>query len=189
MRRLQWLTLAVLAMLSIGPAIADEPVKPAAPASEGSTAEGPAASPDQASLEEEFAELMSGATLIGSYTDESGDGDEEPPTLHQEKYTLGEVKKLKDNRWRFEVRIQYGDQDVTLPLPLEVKWAGDTPVITLSDMEMPNLGTFTARVVIFQGQYAGTWSGGGHGGHLFGRVVKPGEEPARSEKTEPAPED
>jgi hypothetical protein len=32
---------------------------------------------------------------------------------------------------------------------------------------------FTARVVIYKGQYAGTWSGTkGHGGQLFGNIVK-----------------
>jgi hypothetical protein len=27
-------------------------------------------------------------------------------------------------------------------------------------------------VLIFGDQYAGTWSGGDHGGHLFGRIEK-----------------
>lgn len=34
------------------------------------------------------------------------------------------------------------------------------------------MGTYTARVVVYCGQYAGTWSGRNGGGKLFGRIVK-----------------
>jgi hypothetical protein len=58
-----------------------------------------------------------------------------------------------------------------------VVWAGDTPVITLDKMPIPGFGTFTCRVMIFGDQYAGTWDGGDHGGHLFGKIV-PAEDAA-----------
>jgi hypothetical protein len=86
------------------------------------------------------------------------------------------VAKLKGDYWLFETRIQYGDQDVQLPLTLQVKWAGDTPVITLTDVAIPGLGTFTARVLVYRDQYAGTWSGAMHGGQLFGRIEQPAAE-------------
>ena len=34
------------------------------------------------------------------------------------------------------------------------------------------LGTFTARVLIYDNRYAGTWQHGKAGGHLFGRIEK-----------------
>ncbi len=136
------------------------------------------AMPDRAELEKQFAETLSGATLEGTFT--TTGKEDKPPA--REKYTLGKVKKLKDDYWLFEARIQYGDHDVTLPLSLEVKWAGDTPVITLTDVLVPGFGKFTARVMIFRGQYAGTWSGGDHGGHLFGKIVK--APAAEGQKTE-----
>jgi hypothetical protein len=34
------------------------------------------------------------------------------------------------------------------------------------------MGTYTARVVVYRGQYAGTWSGRNGGGKRFGRIVK-----------------
>jgi hypothetical protein len=61
---------------------------------------------------------------------------------------------------------------VTLPIPLEIKWAGDTPVITLTKLAIPGLGTFTSRVVIYEGRYAGTWQHDRVGGHLFGKIEK-----------------
>lgn len=131
---------------------------------------------DRAELEKQFAEMLSNATMEGSYT-VTGQEAAAPPK--QDKYTLGEVKKLKDDYWLFETRIQYGDHDVKVPLSLEVKWAGDTPVITLTDFQVPGLGTFTARVVVYKDQYAGTWSGGDHGGHLFGKITKQKAEEAK----------
>jgi len=53
-----------------------------------------------------------------------------------------------------------------------IKWAGDTPVIEITDLSLPGMGTYTARVVLYRGQYAGTWSGrGGAGGQLFGKIL------------------
>ena len=66
----------------------------------------------------------------------------------------------------------YDKYDVPVPLRLEVKWAGDTPIITLTNFTIPVLGTFTSRVVIYNNKYAGTWTHGKAGGHLFGRIVK-----------------
>jgi hypothetical protein len=126
---------------------------------------------DRAELEKRFEETMSGATLIGTFT-VTGQADKK---LNEEKYTLNRVKKIEGDKWEFVSRIQYGGHDLTVPLTLDVKWAGDTPVITLTDLPVPGFGTFTARVLIFRDEYAGTWSGGDHGGHLFGRIVKKGE--------------
>lgn len=129
--------------------------------------------PNQEELEKQFAEKMSGATLVGQFTTRE-QGVERP--LAKDRYTLGKVHKLPNGLWSFETRIQYGDHDVKLPLALQVKWAGNTPVITLDDVLVPGLGTFTARVLVYGNEYAGTWSGGDHGGHLFGRIAKAKDE-------------
>ena len=119
--------------------------------------------------EQRFQQMLSGVTLVGHFTITGG---EDPSTLREEKYTITKVTKLSDDYWLFFARVQYGGRDVTVPLKLEVKWADDTPIITLTDLELPNLGTYTARVIIYRGQYAGTWSGGKHGGHMFGIITK-----------------
>ena len=125
--------------------------------------------PSQEELEKQFAETMTGATFVGNFTT----GEIKPDTkLQPERYTISKAEKLKGDYWLISTRIQYGDHDVTLPLPLRVVWSGDTPVITLDDLPIPGFGTFTARVLVFKNQYAGTWSGKDHGGHLFGRIEK-----------------
>jgi hypothetical protein len=53
-------------------------------------------------------------------------------------------------------------------------------VITLTNLAIPGLGTFTSRVVIYDNQYAGTWQHGKVGGNLFGRIEKVKEEKAEA---------
>lgn len=155
-------TLVMLAvLLAASPLMADEPAKPAPL--------------DQAALEKQFEKDMNGVYLKGFFT---LIGRETKKGLKEEKYTITGVQKLDGDKWLFKVRIQYGNHDATLPLPLDVKWAGDTPVITLTDFMVPGFGKFTSRVLIYRGQYAGTWEGGKepdgsiHGGNLFGVLEK-----------------
>lgn len=136
--------------------------------------------PTQEELEKQFAETLSGATLVGRFTVVQ-DGQEQP--FKEDRYTLGKVFKLPNGLWQFETRIQYGNHDVKLPLALNVKWAGDTPMISMTDIAVPGLGTFTARVLFYRGQYAGTWSGKDHGGHMFGKIEKSGEKAADKDST------
>ena len=126
-----------------------------------------AASADAAALEKEFQESLTGATLVGNFT-MGNDG-----RLREEKYIIEKVSKVSGETWLFQARVHYRSRDVTVPMPLTVKWAGDTPMITLTDLSIPGLGgPYTARVLFYRGQYAGTWSARDHGGHLFGRIVK-----------------
>jgi hypothetical protein len=138
-------------------AAAEEPAKTTAP-------------PSKKELEKNFQEMLNGVTLTGHFT--SGKGD--LASAKEEKYGIESVTKLPGDGdlWLFKARIQYGAHDVTLPLPLRVVWAGDTPVITLDKVRVPGFGQFTARVMIFDGKYSGMWDGGNHGGMLFGKITK-----------------
>lgn len=122
----------------------------------------------QAKLEAALSKMLSGATLEGSFT-MSGAGSD-PTKLSREKYTLGEVKKIGDDTWLFPTRIEYGGKDITLPIPLPIRWAGDTPVVVVDQVDLPGLGTMSARVMFFEGHYAGFWKHGEHSGNLFGEI-------------------
>jgi len=124
---------------------------------------------ENAELEKRFSETLTGATLVGHYTEGRIDPASKKP-LAEDRYTISKVSKLKDDLWLFEARIQVEGHDLTLPIPLRVLWAGDTPVITLDKLTIPLLGTFSARILIYEHQYAGTWSNDGHGGQMFGRI-------------------
>jgi hypothetical protein len=140
----------------------------AAPADEPAKEQNPT-TPSKEELEKKFQETLSGATLTGHFTS----GKSDIASAREEKYSIESVTKLPlADVWLFKARIQYGNHDATVPLPLRVLWAGDTPVITLDKFPVPGFGAFTARVMIFDGKYVGTWDGGDHGGMLMGKITK-----------------
>lgn len=138
----------------------------------------------QQQREAEFAKRLSGATLQGFFSTTEETAGDEPPQLRGDRYDLVKVEKGKEGRWLFQSRIRYGDHDVTIPLNLPVEWAGETPVIVVDNLNIPGMGTFTARVMFHEDHYAGYWSGGDHGGHLFGRVVRDADESSEVPKAE-----
>ena len=89
--------------------------------------------------------------------------------------------------WQIPARIQYGENDVTLPIPLPIRWAGDTPVIVVDNVTLPGFGTVSARVMFFDDHYAGYWKHGDHGGNLFGVIHPADEKPAPQPKTRKMP--
>ena len=111
---------------------------------------------------------LTGTQFVGVFTI---DGQEGVPA--KEEYTIISVKKAeKSDLWIFKARIKYANQDVTLPVPVPIKWAGKTPVIEMDNLKIPLLGTFSAHIVIDDGKYAGTWKHGEVGGHMFGAIKK-----------------
>jgi len=106
--------------------------------------------------------------------------------LISERYEILSAKKSEfGDKWNLVARIKYGGHDITLPLPpIEIKFAGKTPVITIDRALIPGLGTFDARVVIRQGKYAGTWKHGDKGGFMFGTIQSMSDEEIKAaEKT------
>ena len=76
--------------------------------------------------------------------------------------------------WWAALRLPvYRDIDVTLPVPVVIRWAGTTPVITLEKVTLPGMGTFSSRVLVHNNRYTGTWQHDDVGGHLFGTLSKP----------------
>ncbi|HEY2412997.1 MAG TPA: hypothetical protein VGI40_12175 [Pirellulaceae bacterium] len=147
--------LALLAATFV-PLLAEEPVKKDA-------------TPSREELVKKLEETLTGAKLTGAYS-VAGREDRAPKA---EEYTITSATKLPEGDvWLIKARIKYGDKDTTIPMPLEIKWAGDTPIITLTNMAIPGLGTFTARVLIYDNRYAGTWQHGPVGGNLFGKIEK-----------------
>lgn len=142
---------------------ADEPAKPDA-------AKQVAAKPvDKETLYKKFEESMKNVKLVGNFTIRGRDNDKLP----RDEYTILSATKMENGDfWLIQARIKYGNHDVTLPMPLEVKWAGNTPVITLDNVTIPGLGTFSSRVVIDGSMYAGTWTHDKVGGHMFGTIEK-----------------
>jgi hypothetical protein len=45
-------------------------------------------------------------------------------------------------------------------------------VISLTDLAIPNAGTYTARVLVHGDTYAGSWSGGSNAGLMNGIIKR-----------------
>jgi hypothetical protein len=122
-----------------------------------------------------FAEKLSQVEFVGSFTLIGSERN-----LKSESYAIRKVEKLPQaDLFRFVARIKYGETDVELPMDLPVLWSGNTPVITLDNVWLPGLGTFSARVLVHEDRYAGTWQHDEKGGHLFG-IIKKGIKPEKS---------
>ena len=122
--------------------------------------------------EKAFKKLLTKAKLVGNFTITGRDTDK----LATEEYTITRINKTpQKDLWVFMARVKYGKNDYTVPLTLNVKWADDTPMITLSDLTILGQGPFSARVLFHQNKYAGTWSHGEVSGHLFGTIEPAGD--------------
>lgn len=144
---------------------AQEPQKPGGA---DKTAAPAKAAPSQAELEEKFISALTRATLSGRWC-VIKDGQLTPEK--DEKYTIVGVTRLAGDNWLINARLKYGEREIIAPIPAQVKWAGDTAVICVTDLTIPRGGTYTARVLIFGNTYAGTWSGQDHGGLLNGIIT------------------
>jgi hypothetical protein len=132
---------------------------------------------DRAELEDKLHVTLQGARLVGQFSVVGADGAvARPPQADQ--YAVSRLERDAEGRWIFNVSMSYGTQQHTMPVPVTIEWAGDTPMITMTEQTIEGLGTFTARVLLYEGLYAGTWKHGQFGGHMWGRIESGGSIPA-----------
>ncbi len=140
--------------------------------------------PSQEELEEKFKQTLTNATMKGRWCLIKEDGELTSEKVDQ--YDIVSVTKTKDTHWIIQSRIRYNKFDFVLPVPVQVVWAEDTPVIIVDKMGIPGGGTYSARVVVYDDSYAGTWSGPNVRGLLNGAITKT---PKEEEKNEGASEE
>ena len=137
-----------------------------------------AADEQQDKREARFVKMLTGKNLLGSFTVD-GKEDQVPKA---ERYEIKKLEKVEDNLWMFTARIKYGSWDLTVPIQVPVEWAGDTPMVSLTDIAIPGMGSgFSARVLFHDDRYAGTWQHGKVGGCMFGRIETPKKEDAKEQ--------
>ena len=124
--------------------------------------------PDRATLERAFADMLTNATMVGKYTVTGGDD----KAAKEDRYTILKAVKADGDNWVITAKIGYKGMSLPVDITVPVRWAGDTPVIQLTEQKIPGMGTFSARVMFYKDEYAGTWSAGDHGGLMFGRIER-----------------
>ncbi|QDT31123.1 hypothetical protein [Thalassoglobus polymorphus] len=117
--------------------------------------------------EQAFVDQLTDATLVGRFSIQG----RKNMTPQAERYAITSVKKTGGNNWIVQARITYGKYDLPVPVPVQVEWAGDTPVLQVTDLKIPLMGEgFTARVMFYKDRYAGSWYHGKVGGHMWGEI-------------------
>jgi len=171
MKLLQSLTIVFLTLSFAGNTVAQDK---AATQPTGGTAAATTPKPSQGELEAKFKALLTNATMTGRWSS-TKDGVLGPE--REDKYTVVSATKGEGESWVVSARLEYRGRAFVLPIPVQVKWAGDTAVLVVDNMGIPGGGTTYSARVLFHGQsYVGTWSGGEHGGLIYGLI-----------KNEPAP--
>lgn len=128
--------------------------------------------PTQEQLEAKFKAMMTKATLTGRWCSVK-DGKLGPDK--EDKYTIVSATKIGATKWLINAKIEVHQSEGVIPVPVDVKWAGDTAVLCVDGFPMPGGGTFTARVLFYEHTYAGTWNGGDHAGLINGVITNQSE--------------
>jgi hypothetical protein len=138
---------------------------------------------DAASLtdvERQFAERMRDVSLIGTFTvagRETGGPDGRGPREdrggpREDRYDIASVEKVGDDLWRFNAGMSCCGVQGHIPIVIPMRFVGDTPMIMMTDTEIPGVGTFTVRLFFYGDTYSGTWQHGKVGGLMSGRIQK-----------------
>ena len=126
---------------------------------------------DPASLSEaerQFADRMREVSLVGSFTVTGRDS----PPPRADRYDISSVEKVGTDLWRFNASMQCCGINGAVPVVVPLRWVGDTPMILMTDTNLPGMGTFSVRLFFYGDRYAGTWQHGEVGGHMSGRIEK-----------------
>ena len=169
------LFLTALAVASTGPvARAQAPASPP-PATDAAPKVEPAAKPVKplpADPEERFKFLFTNATLSGRWAPlkdgvlgEQRDGD---------RYQIVGVVKGDGDKWTVQAKMKYRGQEMVMPIPVRMQFSGDTAILLVDNLSIPGGGTYTARLLIYERTYSGTWTSPRGGGMLYGTITGEG---------------
>lgn len=156
----------------------DAPAKDAKPEDTKKAADAPkpAASAEKSlpiDPEERFKVLFTKAYLSGRWAPlrDGALGEEQSG----DKYQIVSVTKGNGDTWTVNARMKYRDQEIVMPIPVQMKFAGDTAILTVDNLAIPGGGTYTARLLIYERTYSGTWKGQRGGGMLYGTITNEAE--------------
>lgn len=169
--KLRLIALPAIALITFSAVFASSGSEDDAP----TTASAPEAVNPRQEREAKLVKQLTDAVLRGSFQMTNADGLEGKAPMTKpsvERYEISGISKLAGNQWVITARIQYADRDVLVPVPVRILWAAGTPIITLDKMKIPMIGEYSARVVIDEGFYGGTWRGATYGGVLSGQILK-----------------
>ena len=67
--------------------------------------------------------------------------------MKSDSYQVVRVTKIKGDRWEIVSRTNYEGKEIEFPIPVIIKWAGDTAVMTLDEITTAGGKKYSARVM------------------------------------------
>jgi hypothetical protein len=139
-------------------------------------------------MENQFSAMLKGATLKGTWAAVGPVGLGEDK---QDGYQIVEAKKVKGDKWVMVSRFEYKGQQMDIPVPVVIKFAGDTAVMILNDLPTGDGATWSARILFHNDVYTGSWweSTRKKGGILSGIVSREAEEKGAKKEKKSLPDE
>jgi len=128
--------------------------------------EKPKVSPEE--VEAKFVSTLTAAALSGR---SCGIKDQKLGADREDSYNITSVTKQSGDNWLINAHVKYGQNNYDIPIPAQVKWAGDTAVLIFDNISIGGPGTYSARITIYNNTYSGAWSAGDHGGMVYGVIT------------------
>jgi len=129
----------------------------------------PAQKPLPADPEERFKALFTKSYLSGRWAPLKAGALGEEKT--GDKYCIVSVIKGSGDNWTVNVKMKYRDQEVVMPIPVQMRFVGDVAILEVNNLATPGGGTYTARLLIYERTYSGAWKGQRGGGMIYGTIT------------------
>lgn len=125
--------------------------------------------PAPADAEARFQAMLTNASLTGRWAPlrEGVLGEERGG----DSYQIVGATKVAGETWVVRAKLRYREREFVLPIPVQVKFAGDTAILIVDKLAIPDGGTYSARVMFYEHTYSGMWTGGRGGGLLYGVIT------------------
>ena len=106
--------------------------------------------------ENAFSAMLKNATLNGTWApiDKSLLGDDQ-----KDGYEIVSATKKEGDVWVLVSKMKFQGQEMQIPIPVRVKFAGDTAVMILNNLPLGDGTTWSARILFHDDVYAGSWWG------------------------------
>ncbi len=106
--------------------------------------------------ERAFAAMLEDATLNGTWApiDQRLLGDNQ-----EDGYKIVRATKKEGDQWVLVSKMAFRGQEMEVPIPVTVVFAGDTAVMILNDLPLGDGASWSARILFHDDVYAGSWWG------------------------------
>lgn len=128
---------------------------------------------ENSEVEAKFVAMLRNATLRGTWAPlQQGQLGE---TRKDDGYRIVRVEKKEGDKWSLVYLVNYQGREIEYPMPVTVKFAGDTAVLILDNVRAGRgRANWSARVMFHENVYTGRWWETGnkeHGGTIEGVIT------------------